>query len=185
MKIIIRNIVLCLLLSALPLQAAFAAYEVYFWNNTSEPLTLSNKCTQHWDSSTACQPLSAVILPSKKYKKVFTVNYDEGIKSGVSYTFESHFSVPFGDKGNYIRFHLLGDTIGSEVTSIDSFVNGLWRTLTNNFNPTGKIIPNMRGYRYYEDNNGKKYTISAIVETDPASVQSIDTIFLTLSDRKD
>lgn len=158
---IIRNIVLCLFISALPLRSALAVYEVWMDNKTPDSLEITSKCTGFWWKN-VCSPRNLKDLPSHLTDKVFTINYDDGIKSGQTYTFESHFTAPAGDKGNYVRFTLKGDTIGSHFSSIDAYVNGQWSNLLNSQNSQDKVLPNTRGSKTYVDNNGKKYTISII-----------------------
>lgn len=158
---IIRNIVLCLFLSALPLRSALAEYTVWMNNYTPDSLDTTSKCTGFWWKN-VCFPKNIKALPSHLTSKVFTINYDDGIKSGQTYTFESHFTAPAGDKGNYVKFTLKGDTIGSHFSSIDAFVNGQWSNLLNSQNSQDKVRPNVIGSKTYTDNNGKKYTISII-----------------------
>ncbi len=180
MKKTIRNILLCLFLSALPLQAAFASYGIYFKNNSLDTIRSINVCSGSWLQD-ICKPHNYEAIPLYTSALLTTINYDHGIKNSQNYIFVSHFITPNGDKGNFVRFTVHGDVIGSHFSSIDAYVNGQWSNLLNSKNDSDKVLPYKLGSKTYLDNTGKKYTISVVGTKNQNSVQGIDNIEMELT----
>ncbi|CAC9640490.1 sphingomyelin phosphodiesterase [bacterium endosymbiont of Bathymodiolus sp. 5 South] len=154
MKRKIKNTILCLLLSALPLHEALAEYYIHFMNNTPNDINIKNTCVD-LDSS-ACSAMNNGKLRAFKRNPILQVNYDQGIKYGRDYTVKSYFTSPNGTQGNYFSIIVHGDAIGSHIESIDVFIDGTTHNLLSNESDDEKVLSNGPGsYRVAHcDTNG-------------------------------
>lgn len=151
-------------------------------NNTQNNLYLLTECSGISDGNN-CKTLGSegISLSAFKRMEVFTINYDEGVKTGKTYTLKSYFNVNNqAQKRNFISVTVKGDMVGSRIQSVDTYIDGQYHNLLNSNNSSNKVLPNVLGHFSYTDIDGSKYTIYATAQHDKATAQGIDSIYLTV-----
>lgn len=165
----------------IPLHEAFATYDVYLMNNTPVSTNLKNSCNNL--GSGECTGFNDGNLVAYKRKRIFSVNYDSGIKRTKDYTVKSYFTTPGGASGNYFAIDIHGDTIGSHLTGVFAVIAGKKYQLLRSNNSAQKVLPNQVGHGNFTDVNGKEYVVYATTQKDhPFTDQGIDSIYLSMSE---
>ncbi|MBY0380157.1 MAG: endonuclease/exonuclease/phosphatase family protein [Burkholderiales bacterium] len=180
---IINNIklkLLTLLICSFSINFVYAKYNIYLLNNTPLNISINNQCSSRIDGED-CTVVDATsnYLPFIRHN-VFSINYDSGMKSGKEYILKSYFKLSADDSNNnFISVDFHGDTIGSHIKSVDSFINGQLHNLLNSNNSSAKVLPDQVG-QYSFTYDGIVHTIYASAQHDVASDQGIDNIYLAI-----